>query len=150
MKQAVRAIVVNKDKLLVMKRNKFGSEYYTLIGGHVEMGETTDDALLRELHEETQINVKNARLVYIEAAPAPYGNQYVYYCEYVDGEPELHADSDEKKINAIGNNIYEPMWLPISELANVPFRSEKLKNLILKALQEGFPEEVVHFSSTNS
>ena len=150
MKKAVRAIVINGDKILVMKRNKFGSEYYTLIGGHVEMGESTEHALMRELHEETQLSIKNARLVYVEAAPAPYGDQYVYLCEYVDGEPELRSDSDEKKINAIGNNLYTPMWLPISKLEDVPFRSEKLKNKILSHLQNGFPSEVIEFSSNNS
>jgi len=44
MKQAVRAIIIHNNNLLVMKRNKFGKEYYTLIGGHVEMGESHEVA----------------------------------------------------------------------------------------------------------
>ena len=147
MKQAVRAIVVRGDELLVMKRNKFGSEYYTLIGGHVELGETTEQALHRELEEETQIKVSKPRLVYIEAAEAPYGDQYVYFCDYVSGEPVLSEDSDESKINKMGNNLYMPMWLKLDELSELPFRSEKLKKKLLKDIKDGFPEEVVRISS---
>ena len=129
-----------------MKRNKFGSEYYTLIGGHVEIGESTGAALLRELHEETQIQIKNPRLVYIESAPAPYGEQFVYYCQYVSGEPELHPDSDERKINILGNNMYDPMWLPVSKLEKVTFRSKTLKKNILLHITNGFPNDVQHFA----
>jgi len=147
MKLAVRAIIVRGDELLVMKRNKFGSEYYTLIGGHVELGETTENALHRELEEETQIKVSNPRLVYIEAAEAPYGDQYIFVCDYVSGEPVLSEDSDECKINKMGNNLYTPMWLKLDKLSELPFRSEKLKKKLLKDIKDGFPEEVVHFSS---
>lgn len=147
MKQAVRAIVLKDSSLLVMKRNKFGSEYYTLVGGHVELGETTENALYRELEEETQIKVSNPRLVYIEAAEVPYGDQYVYLCDYVSGEPVLSPDSDENKINKIGNNMYSPMWVALDKLGELPFRSEKLKKKIIKHIAEGFPEEVIHFSS---
>lgn len=150
MKKAVRAIVIKEEKLLVMKRNKFGSEYYTLVGGHVEMGESTEVALLRELHEETQIVVANPKLVYIETAAAPYGEQYVYLCEYIAGNPELHPDSDERKINLIGFNMYTPMWLPLAEINEVTFLSVLLKNTILQHMESGFPEEVLRFSSVDT
>lgn len=146
MKQAVRAIVVKDNSLLVMKRNKFGSEYYTLIGGHVEMGESTEHALLRELHEETMIEVTNPRLVYIESAPAPYGEQYIYLCDYVSGEPQLHEDADEKKINALGKNMYTPMWLSLNDLNKVPFKSDQLKEHLEKHLKNGFPKDPIKFS----
>lgn len=48
MKSAVRAIIIHNNNLLVMRRDKFGKRYYTLIGGHVEMGESTEKALLRK------------------------------------------------------------------------------------------------------
>lgn len=143
MRQAVRAIVTSGDKMLVMKRNKFGKEYYTLIGGGIELGEELEAALRRELVEETGMQVGAVRLVYVEEPGEPYGTQYVFWCEYLGGDPVLGADSEEAFISAAGHNIYEPMWLPIAELANVNFVSGSLKAELMSALHHGFPDEPV-------
>lgn len=146
----MRAIIVHKDNLLVMERNKFGQHYYTLIGGHIELGESQGKALLREIHEETMVETRNPRLVYIEHAEAPYGIQYVYLCEYVGGVPLLHPKSDERAINTGGNNLYTPRWLPLGELANVPFRSKQLQQRLLDHIKNGFPDEIEEFTSNLS
>lgn len=141
MKHAVRAIVLKDSNLLVMHRNKFGKEYDTLVGGGVDMGESVEQALYRELAEETGIQIANPRLVYIEEAGAPYGTQHVFLCDYVGGEPALNPQSDEAQINKLGANLYIPRWLPLSELPNAPFVSEKLKQTLLDALKNGFPSQ---------
>lgn len=143
MRKAVRAIVINRDKMLVMSRNKFGLKYYTLIGGGVDVGENNEQALLREVAEETGIDLVNPRLVFIDEAGEIYGTQYVYLCNYVGGDPALNANSEEYKINQLGKNLYEPMWLPINELKGSSFRSDKLKEALLEYLPKGFPNEVV-------
>lgn len=140
MKQAVRAIVVKDNNLLVMKRNKFGSEYYTLIGGAVEMGEPLEVALHREVEEEATITIESPRLVFMEDAGEPYGEQYVYLCEYAGGEPALHPSSEEAKISAMGKNTYVPMWLPLDQLAKVNFVSGSLKEALLYGFGHGFPD----------
>lgn len=144
---AVRAIIIKENNLLVMKRDKFGKQYYTLIGGHVEMLESKEKALLREIHEETKVHIANPRLVYIEHSPAPYGDQYVYLVDYVSGTPMLHEQSDEKQINKSGNNLYTPMWLPLSKLPEVTFRTKNIQQRILQGVADGFPTQVQEFSS---
>ena len=143
MRKASRAIVIHDNKLLVMHRNKFGTEYDTLPGGGVEMGEHPDQTVTREIFEETSVIVSSARLVYVEEAGDPFGTQYIYLCEYQSGEPHLHEDSEEMKINQLGQNLYEPKWVNLSDLPNLPFVSEKLKATIIKAVAEGFPNEPV-------
>lgn len=143
MKQAIRAVVTSGDKLLVMKRNKFGKEYYTLVGGGVELDEDQETALRRELAEETGLQVGGVKLVFVEEAEAPYGTQYVYWCEYLGGDPVLAMDSEEAVINTAGQNTYEPMWLPIADLPNVNFLSTSLKAELISALQNGFPNEPI-------
>src|SRR6185437_14732392 len=142
MKKAVRAIVFKDNQLLVMKRNKFGKKYCTLPGGGVDMGEAEEHALRRELAEETGLNLGDARLVFIEQAGEPYGTQYIYLVDYLGGEPVLNPASDEAGINTLGQNIYEPGWLPLEELPMTPFISERLKLAILKCVKEGFPDKV--------
>lgn len=139
MRKAVRAIVLKDNKLLVMHRNKFGKEYDTLPGGRIERGESHAEALLRELSEETGVRVDNPRLIYIEHAGNPYGDQFIFLCDYISGEPALRADSDEEAINKLGENLYVPGWLNIKELPSRPFVSPELKNRIVKALQSGWP-----------
>ncbi len=141
MRIAIRAIVTNENKMLVMKRNKFGKQYYTLIGGGVDMGEGLESALRRELHEEAGLEVGRVQLIFIEDPGEPYGVQYVFWCEYKGGEPKLSETAAEYEISKAGLNTYEPMWLPIAELPNVNFVSGSLKQALIRSFQVGFPSE---------
>lgn len=151
MRQAVRAIIVRDGYLLVIHRNKFGQEYFTLPGGGIDPGETAEQALYRELQEETGITVANPRLVITEEAGDPFGTQYVYLCDYASGEPTLHPDSEEAKINLLGQNLYEPRWMPLASLSDdqhpLPFRSELLKRTLLECINQNFSNAPVQISS---
>ncbi len=138
----MRAIVIKDDKLLVMHRNKFGDEYDTLVGGGIDPGETPLQALVREVYEETGVQISNPRHVFEEHAGNPYGDQHIFLCDYVAGEPVLHPQSEEAQINKLGANLYAPKWLPLHELPNAPFMSERLKQAILESLKNGFPSQV--------
>lgn len=142
-RQAVRAIVIKEGQLLVMHRNKFGTEYETLPGGGVEVGEAPDMAVVRELAEETSVVIGDHRLVFIEEAGDPFGTQLIYLCEYISGEPKLADDSEEAYINKLGQNLYEPKWVSLTDLAGLPFLSEQLKAAIIDASKNGFPEQPV-------
>lgn len=140
MKQAVRAVIVRDDKLLVMHRNKFGEQYYTLVGGGVDTGEQPEQSLYRELAEETGLRAVNPRLLFIEDAGDFYGVQYVYLCDYAGGEITMHPQADEAHLNAMGQNVYTPMWLPIQDLPAAPFVSEPLKQRLIEGLRDGWPD----------
>jgi ADP-ribose pyrophosphatase YjhB (NUDIX family) len=139
-RQSVRAIVLNGDTLLAMKRNKFGMQYYTLIGGGIKIGEEQEPALRRELREETGMEVGAVRLVFMENDTTMYGKQFVYLCEYKGGDPALNPESEEAKISAMGQNTYEPLWLPLSSVPNVSFRSASVAQALLDSVRSGFPE----------
>jgi 8-oxo-dGTP diphosphatase len=147
MRKAVRAIVIKNDHLLVMSRDKFGEKYETLPGGNIEFNESPEEALFRELYEETTIEVQNPRLVIVEHAGLPWGTQYVYLCEYVSGEPTLSQNSEEYLISQLGKNIYEPRWLPLSDLSNMTFRSENLKKTLLHQIANGWPDAAVEITT---
>jgi 8-oxo-dGTP pyrophosphatase MutT (NUDIX family) len=139
-RQSVRAIVLKEQAVLSMKRNKFGTEYYTLIGGGVDLGEDRETALRRELREEAGLDVGMVRLVFVEDGGDLYGPQFIYFCEYIGGEPVLDTTSEEAKISALGQNIYEPVWLPLDTLLSAPFRSSSIARAILAGVHSGFPE----------
>lgn len=57
------ALIEQNGKYLVSKRT-FYPFLYTLIGGHVDRGETIGKALVREIREETGLKVSEKRLIY--------------------------------------------------------------------------------------
>jgi 8-oxo-dGTP pyrophosphatase MutT (NUDIX family) len=141
-RKASRAIIIKDDQILVTKRNKFGSEYYILVGGGWDSGETAEQALHREIREEAGIEIANPRLVYIENAGDMYGVQHVFLCDFVSGEPQLHPESTESIINKMNvGNTFETVWLPLDKFQTVPFRSERLRRAVLAGLAHGFPEQ---------
>jgi 8-oxo-dGTP pyrophosphatase MutT (NUDIX family) len=139
-KKSVRAIVLNGDKVLAMRRNKFGEQFYALVGGGVDPGEELEIALRRELWEEASLEVGNVKLVFTEDDGKLYGPQYVFLCEYIGGEPVLSAESEEAKDNVIGQNTYEPVWLALDRVLRVLFRSASVAEALLDGVQNGFPE----------
>lgn len=147
MRQAVRAIVIKDDKMLVMKRNKFGHKYITLVGGGIDLGEQPLQSLVREIEEEASLQVSNPRLVFVEHSDKLYGMQYIYLCDYVSGEPKISEHSIEAKISEDGKNLYETAWFPLAELKGAPFLSETLKQAILNGLAKGWPEKPLELHS---
>ncbi len=150
MRSATRAIVVRDDQILLMKRFKMGKTYYTLPGGTVEKTETPDRAAIREIKEESTIDIANPRLVFIEEAGDPYGTQYVYLCDYVSGEPVLPEDSEEAFWTVPGKNTYEPMWVDIAQLEKIEFVSPLLRDAVAMGLKAGWPKEPYKFSSKHA
>lgn len=58
----VLCLISDGDKVLLQNRVKEDWKGYTLPGGHVEMGESFVDAVIREMKEETGLDIKNPEL----------------------------------------------------------------------------------------
>lgn len=143
MKYAVRAIIERGDKIVVMHRNKFGQEYYNLIGGGVEIGETLEQALVREVAEESSLQIKDFRLVFVEDAGRPYGIHYTFLCKDPGGEIYLSDSSIEAELNEQGQNLYNVEWLPKAKFGKIEFVSHRLQKALTKAFKEGFPDKPI-------
>ena len=67
---AVDALILIDGKLVLVKRgNEPYKGKYALPGGFVEFGETTKEAVVREVHEETGLHTKVSRLLGVYSAP---------------------------------------------------------------------------------
>ncbi|MDB5176163.1 MAG: mismatch repair protein MutT [Candidatus Saccharibacteria bacterium] len=130
-RQSVRAIVYKDDALLVMKRNKDGEEFYSLVGGGIDPGENAEQALHREVLEEASIIIASPRLVATDVTDE-FGEQFIYLASYVSGEPTLAPDAIERVLMERGRNFYEPMWLPLQDLPATRLLPERLKVCLLQ------------------
>lgn len=74
-----------KELLMVQSRN-FKGDYYGLVAGFVETGETPEECLCREVMEETGYRVKNIR--YFASQPWPYPSNLMlgFTAEWDGGE----------------------------------------------------------------
>ena len=64
----VGAIILNgRGEMLVVRSHKWGDRY-TIAGGHVEVGETLEAALRREIREEVGLEIKDIRFLMTQEA----------------------------------------------------------------------------------
>lgn len=95
---AIIVAVTKGDKLLMGHNVNFPEGRYSVLAGFVEMGETFEDCVRREVFEETGIKVKN--IEYFGSQPWPFPNSMMigFTAEYLEGDIEvdeveiLHAD----------------------------------------------------------
>lgn len=142
MGKAVRAIIIEEGKLLAMFRDKYGSQYFTLPGGRVDANETQEQALIREIKEETELDVISAELVLVAEEEDPYDTQYIYLCSVAPHVGVAIAEhSEEDKLNKLGMNIHKPVWVNTRTLKTLQFRTPQLLEFLIKGVKEGFPEK---------
>lgn len=92
---AVIVGVTNGDTILLTKY-RTGFNHNALIAGFIEIGETVEEAVAREVMEEAGIKVKNIR--YYKSQPWGTANDILlgYYCD-VDGDTTIQMDANELK-----------------------------------------------------
>jgi mutator protein MutT len=109
----VGAIIIHEGKILLEKRkNAPGKGRWSIPGGLVEIGESTEHAVTREVKEETGLDVEEPRLVDVvddvsldEKGTVKYHFVIVdYIINVMRGVPKAASDADELK------------WVPFSEV----------------------------------
>ena len=108
------AIILNKDKILVMYRNRKGRVYYVFPGGGIEPDETPEQACFREVTEETSLQVTLSKKLFTFENQ---GNLEHYFLmsqpqgQLKLGGPELLKQSPE--------NQYRLEWVSLTELPHL-------------------------------
>lgn len=113
-----------KEKVLLMWRKNHGHEYYVFPGGGVEDNETIEDAVLREVKEETMLDAKLGRLLYTHHYVND-SDQFFFEVIYTSGEPKLGDANEKEAMKNDKDDYYEPLWIEI----------EKLKELLVYPLE---------------
>ena len=119
------AVVIRNGKLLLAKE---ASGSYGLPGGGIELGELPQDAVLREVKEETGIIVAHPKPLSFAsnffALTGSSKDKYVeslllyYRCEFVGGELSLQY------LPAVDRPFHDaPEWLPLEQLGNIKLAS---------------------------
>ncbi len=84
-RERATAIVV-RDGLVLIALDE-GVDFYFLPGGEIESGESPEQAVLRELHEETGMNLTSAKFMFNHVGPNNYHHVFEVDAE-VDPTPQ--------------------------------------------------------------
>lgn len=90
--QLATAIIVRisrGDEILLVHAKNFATNFYGLVAGFVETGETLEEAVMREVHEETQLEITNIRYFASQPWPYPCGLMVGFTADYVSGDVHL-------------------------------------------------------------
>jgi 8-oxo-dGTP diphosphatase len=103
----VAGVFVDADKILLVRHQKDGRDYWLLPGGGCEFGESLATALERELEEETSLKTRCGRLLFVNESIPPDRHRHVlnltFLGEILDGKPRLNESSERLK---------EVAWVP--------------------------------------
>lgn len=124
---SIIAGIVHNGKILLTKYASTHSSYknYSLVAGYVEVGETLEDTVRREVFEEVGLKIKN--ITYYHSQPWAFTNTLLigFFCE-VEGNPDITLEIDE---------LSEAEWFLPSEIP--PFTSTaSLTNDMIKYFQK--------------
>jgi len=134
--QSVTGVVI-KDGKVLLGRHTYGGGNGKLIipGGYVNVGETPQDALVREYLEETGVTVKPGSVIGIRFNMRDW--YIAFRAEYVSGE--AHSDNDENS---------EVVWLDVNEALERDDVPELTKKLIQSAISEDRGLEYTEYSAS--
>jgi ADP-ribose pyrophosphatase YjhB (NUDIX family) len=75
----VAAVISREEGLLLVKHSKAGREYYLLPGGGVMRGENMNEALSREIEEETGLKVQAGKLLCVSETIFPDSSRHIVH-----------------------------------------------------------------------
>ena len=120
MSPCILAAITFNNKILLVKHNNEIRTLSTVIAGFVELGESLEDCVKREVFEEVGLEIKNIK--YLASQSWPFPNQLMMAFS-------AEAISDQFKID--NDEILEANWYTEENLPQIP-PEPSLSNLLIK------------------
>ncbi|MFH5184034.1 NUDIX hydrolase [Paenibacillus sp. TAB 01] len=126
----VTGILIEEGRLLLVKQKVSSDREWSLPGGKVEQGETLEEAVTREIEEETGLSTKVIKLLYLCDKPdaSPSLLHITFLLQQTGGELRLPSNEFDR------NPIHDVLMAPIGELDRYGF-----SRLFMELVQSNFP-----------
>ena len=129
---ATAAFIVNdKQEMLVVRRAKEPAKgTLDLPGGFVDMGETVEQGMIREIKEETGLDVEEIQYLFSSPNVYMYSGMGVHTLD-MDFLVPVHGESVAVKA---ADDAAEALWIPISEVNPAEFGLTSIRNAVIRFL----------------
>ena len=116
---AVIVAVLKDDRILLGRNKRFKLPFYSVLAGFVEPGESLEECVNREIHEEVGITVKNIRYFGSQPWPFPDSLMLAFVADHAAGEISLD-----------GSEIIDADWFAKDRLPQIPPKISIARQLI--------------------
>ncbi len=106
MRHRATAVMVRDGEILMVRFDLEGRIWWYLPGGGIEPGETPEQAVVREMQEELNLQVTPLKLLFIEPLPAAEGTEYGILVAPTTETPRLGIDPA----------VVEWAWRPLADM----------------------------------
>lgn len=114
-----------QNRILLAQNKRFRNQVYSLVAGFVEAGESLEETVVREVKEETGIDVDSIQYITSQPWPFPDSMMLGFRAKYAGGE--LKPDGDE---------IIDVRWFSRDNMPNIPGPGAIARLLIDRWMQE--------------
>ena len=127
----ITGILIEDNQILLVKQKLSDKRNWSLPGGRLERGETMSQGIIREMKEETGLDVEIVRMLYLCDAAASDNTilHITFLLKRVGGEIELPTNEFD------ANPIHDVKFVPIAKLTEYGF-SERF----IQVLESDFPD----------
>ncbi len=94
---AIIVLVTHKDACLLGRNSKWPPKVFSTLAGFVEPGESLEDAVVREVYEEVQVQLEEIRYVSSQPWPFPASAMCGFYAEAVDRQSGNSSEVEETR-----------------------------------------------------
>lgn len=114
--EVVAAIIVDSGHVLTTERSGEWEGFWEFPGGKIECGETAEEALKREIHEELATDISVGRLLTTIDYDYPHFHlkMHCYLCSILSGQPTLLEHKAMRWLSL--TELHSVRWLPADEL----------------------------------
>ena len=115
----VIVLIRRGDELLLVRKANWVPGRYSLVAGFVDSGECLEDAVRREVREETGVEVDNIRYIGSQGWPFPSQIMAGFVADYVGGEVKIQL-----------SELEDGGWFHVDHLPRLPSRRSIARYLI--------------------
>jgi nucleoside triphosphatase len=127
----VGALVINdRGEVLLVRSFKWGDKY-TVPGGHIELGERAEDAIVREVKEETGLDCTAIELVIVQQAIYP--RDYHKHEHYIFLDYTCKARNSNVRLD--GRELQSYVWVKPEDALKMNLE-EYTRNFVVKYIDK--------------
>ena len=122
---AIIVLIRKEDSVLLVRARNFRGTFHGLVAGFLEVGETLEECVRREVMEETGLTINHLKYFGSQPWPYPSGLMVGFTADYVDGE--IHLQKEE---------LSRGKWFTKYNLPTIPEKLSIARQIIDAWLEE--------------